>query len=466
MNNLPLNNRGPRLLALSLLTCFRYTLLFFKLLFPFRVLRWTIVLIAVLWGTGWILKQLYAWDFLIVCAIAVTGLIAFILLMLMPNQIVALASSRPVSLLGNSRHTLLVCLLVFTSLVSWGLYYSLSYSQELRAIPSLLLVIWLVISLLVQLCVLVCSRFPNGQGVIFVLSWVWLQFAYWLAMQNPLLLLLSLVTSWLLFSRWWLGWQPKKYQSNSMVTVINDAQQLTAAKQAGFLFLSGKADTWLGSRFFGAPDGWRSRRQRLLISSAFFLIAPVPAYWLMGAKDFAAFMQHALILFVMFMAATVAHGMAINFALNLRNVWLCCPGGRQHLLSVAWKLYVRELGIWTLVNISLALAIEFIWGQWHGVEIWLYAVVFILLINAVSFFLVLWIYQRTQGSLLWCNWVCGLTVLLWMVLFMATGLLFPLPFNWTGITTAWIWLPPLILLVLLYLPVRAGFSRMDLVRMV
>ncbi|WP_039915275.1 hypothetical protein [Cellvibrio mixtus] len=466
MNNLPLNNQGPRLLVLSLLAGFRYALLFFKLLFPLRILRWTVVLIVVLWGTGWILEQLYAWDFLIVLAIAITVLMTFIFLTLIPNQFIALASSRPVGLLGNTRHTLLICLLVLASLINGVLYGVLSFSQELSAIQSLPLVIWLLVSLLLQLCVLVCSRWPNGQGVIFILAWVWLQFGYWLAMQNPLLLLLGWLASWFLFSRWWLVWQPKKYLPNSMVAVINDAQQLAVAKQAGFLFRSGKADTWLGSRFFGAPDGWHSRRQRLLVASAFFLVAPIPAHLLMGEKDFAAFMQYALILFVMFMAATVAHGMAINFALNLRNVWLCCPGGRQHLLSVAWKLYAREIGIWTLVNISLALAIEFIWGQWHGVEIWLYAVVFILLINAVSFFLVLWIYQRTQGSLPWCNWVCGFTVLLWMVLFIATGLLFPLPFNWAGITAAWIWLPPLMLLVLLYSSVRADFSRMDLVRMV
>lgn len=448
----------------SLLNFWQHTALFFKLLIPLNVLRWVLAFVAILWVLALLLEPSSDWGFVRAIAMAVTGLMAFLLLMLIPNQVIALSSSRPVSLLGNSRHTMLICLLVFASLISWIMYWALNFEQDLSAVPSLILVIWLMVSLLLQLCVLVCSRWPNGQGLIFILAWVWVQVADWFLTLNPLLLSLAWLASWLLFFRWWLRWQPKKYQPNSMVAVINDSQAAAVARNAGFLWQPGKADTWLGSRFFGAPDSWRSRRQRLLVGGLIFLLTPIPGYWMIGKEQLEALILYALIPFLMFMSGSIAQGMAVNFIRNLRSVWLYYPGTRQSMLNLAWRLYVREMGIWVLLMFGLASVIELFWGQGHDARIWLYSVVTIFLMNSVSFYLAWWVYLRSQGSLLWCNWIGGVAVMLLMMLFIATGLLFPLPFDWQGISIAWTWLPQLILIALLYNSVRSGFSRMNFVR--
>jgi len=448
----------------SLIHFRQYTALFFKLLMPLNVLRWILVFTATLWALALLLRTSSDWDFLFAIAMAISGLMAFLLLMLIPNQIIALASSRPVSLLGNSHSTLLIILMVSASVIGWIICLSIMSNQESRQIPSLSLVVLLIVSLLLQLCVFIRSRWENNWFFIFVAAWIWMKLGVWLTELHPLLLVLALVVSWLVFARWWLQWRPKKYQPNSMLTVINDSQQAAAARNAGFLFQSGNADTWLGSRFFGVPDGWRSRRQRLFVESIIFLLLPFPLYWLMGKDQLEALIQSALILFVMFVSGSVAQGMAVNFIRNLHSVWLYCPGSRQNILNLVWKLYVREMGVWMLLTFGLALAIEFFWAQGRDAEIWLYSVVTILLMNTGSFYLALWLYLRSKGSLRWCNWIGGIAVMLLMTLFIATGLLFPLPFDWKGISIAWTWLSQLVLLGLLYKPVRSGFSRMSFVR--
>lgn len=443
----------------------QYAALFFKLLLPLNVLRWVVVITAVVWGVALWLRA-SDWGFLLAIAAAITVLMTFLLLMLIPNQVIALASSRPVSLLGNSRHTLLIFLFLVSTIISLVLHWSLTFSEDLKTIPSLIFVVLVMISLLLQVSVLIGSFWPNAQFLVLMSSWLWLQIATWLTTQNPLLLVLAWCLGWLCFSRWWLQWQPKKYQPNFMVAAINDAQQAAAARNAGFLFQSGHAYTWLGSRFFGVPDGWRSRSRRLLISGFIFLLAPIPLYWFMGKFQLEALIRYVLIPFVMFMSVSIAQGIASNFIRNLHSVWLYFPGRRSAILSIAWKLYVREVGFSILLTFGLGLVIELLWMEMRELEIWACSLLTTVLMNTTSFYLAWCVYLRSKGSLFWCNFIGGVVVMVLMLLFLATELLFPLPFDWKGISIAWILLAQLILIALLYKSVRSGFSRMSFVRVV
>ena len=447
----------------SLIHFRQYAALFFKLLLPLNVLRWVFAVTAVVWAVALWLRA-SDWGFLLAIAAAVTGLMTFLLLMLIPNQVIALASSRPVSLLGNSRHTLLIFLFLVSTIISLVLHCSLTFSEDLKTIPSSIFVVLVMISLLLQVSVLIGSFWPNAQFLVLMSSWLWLQIATWLTTQNPLLLVLVWCLAWLCFSRWWLQWQPKKYQPNFMVAAINDAQQAAAARNAGFLFQSGDADTWLGSRFFGAPDGWRSRSKRLFISGFILLLTPIPLYWFMGELQFEALIRYVLIPFVMFMSVSIAQEMASNFIRNLHSVWLYFPDGRSAMLSIAWRLYVREVGFSTLLIFGLGLVIELVWMGVRELEIWVYSLLTTVLINTASFYLAWWVYLRSQGSLFWWNFTGSVAVMILIALFVATGLLFPLPFDWKGIAIVWTWLPQLILIALLYKSVRSGFSRMNFVR--
>ena len=134
------------------------------------------------------------------------------------------------------------------------------------------------------------------------------------------------------------------------------------------------------------------------------------------------------------------------------------------MLSVALKLYVREVGIRTLLTFGLALVIEFVWVKANDLEFWAYAFATTMLMNMICFYLAWWVHLRSQGSLLWSLFASWVAVLILMALFVATGLLFPLPFDWKGISIVWILLAQLILIALLFKSLRSGFSRMNFVR--
>jgi hypothetical protein len=447
----------------SLIHFRQYAALFFKLLLPLNVLRWIFAVTAVIWGVALWLRA-SDWGFLLGIAAAITGLIAFLLLMLIPMQVIALASSRPVSLLRNSRSILLVILIGSSVAISCAFYSVTATRYEPIQLPSLSLVVWLIVSLLLQLCVFIRGRWESNWFFVLVLAWVWMKIGLWLTEVHPLLLLSALSLSWLVFARWWLQWRPKKYRPSILTEVISDSESAGSQSKLAFLFQSGKADTWIGSRLFGLPDGARARNKRLLLGGLIFLSGQIPVYFYIGNEPDEALIRYALIQFVIWTSVLVAQGMAANFIRNLHGVWLYCSGGRQSMLSVALKLYVREVGIRTLLTFGLALVIEFVWVKANDLEFWAYAFATTMLMNMICFYLAWWVHLRSQGSLLWSLFASGVAVLMLMALFVATGLLFPLPFDWKGISIVWILLAQLILIALLYKSVRTGFSRMNFVR--
>jgi hypothetical protein len=447
----------------SLIHFRQYAALFFKLLLPLNVLRWIFAVTAVIWGVALWLRA-SDWGFLLGIAAAITGLIAFLLLILIPMQVIALASSRPVSLLRNSRSILLVILIGSSVAISCAFYSVTATRYEPIQLPSLSLVVWLIVSLLLQLCVFIRSRWESNWFFVLVLAWVWMKIGLWLTEVHPLLLLSALSLSWLVFARWWLQWRPKKYRPSILTEVISDSESAGSQSKLAFLFQSGKADTWIGSQLLGVPDGGLARNKRLLLGGLIFLLTQIPVYVFIGKEQIEALIRYALIPFVMFMSISAAQGVAANFIRNLHGVWLYCPGGRQGMLSVALKLYVREVGIRMLLTFGLALVIELVWVKANDLEVWAYTFATTMLMNMICFYLAWWVHLRSQGSLLWSFFASSVAVLMLMALFVATGLLFPLPFDWKGISIVWILLAQLILIALLYKSVRSGFSRMNFVR--
>lgn len=444
----------------SLIHFRQYAALFFKLLLPLNVLRWVVVVTAVIWGVALWLRA-SDWGFLLAIAAAITGLIAFLLLILIPMQVIALASSRPVSLLRNSRLMLLVILIGSSLAISCAFYSVIATRQESIQLPSLSLVMWLIVSLLLQLCVFIRSRWENNWFFVLVLAGAWMKIGLWLTEVHPLLLLSALILSWLVFARWWLQWRPKKYRPTILTEVISDSEQVDRQSKLAFLFQSGKADTWIGSRLLGVPDGARARNKRLMLGGLIFLLTQIPVYVFFSKEQLEALIRYALIPFVMFYSASVAQGIASNFTRNLLGVWLYCPEGRQGMLSVALKLYVREVGIRMLLTFGLALVIELVLVKANDLQVWAYSFATTILMNMVSFYLAWWVHLRSQGSVLWPNFIGGVAVLALIIFFSATGLLFP---HWNSISIVWVLLAQLILIALLYNSVRSGFSRMNFVR--
>ena len=437
----------------------------FKVLFPLRVVRWLFWFSLLSIALAQLLVPLMGWDWFNGIAMIGIFLSVFVSFVIIPFQVIALATSRPITLLGNNRRWLLVAIMVMGLLFSLAIYWSINKVPQLGH-PVSLLVVWLMVSVLLQLTVWICSRWAGVHGFIFILNATFGHIALWLNERHPTELLITLVVSWALFSYWWLHWQPIKYQSSNIFMSGMELQKRQAESIFGSRMMSGVGHSWVGSRLLGAPDGWFARCKRALSALSILIFFPLPFFMVMEPQKFMPLIQFGAVIFLLVMAGAVSQGIASSFFRNVRSIWLCNSGDRASLFSTAWRCYLRESGPWTLSLIALAMVVEIIFSSWRGIEIWLLFLLSITLIQTLAFYLVWFIYQKTAASFLWCSWVCGLVFLAWLYLICATGLLFPLPFEWQGISTLWIWAPELLAIAVLHKKVRAGFSNMDLLRVV
>lgn len=435
----------------------------FKVMFPVKLLRWlicfslvSIVLVQVLAPVVW-------WSGALMFATIILSI--FVSFVIIPFQVIALATSRPIMLLGDSRRWLLLTLVLIGFLFSLALYKSI-YALPKATFSISLLVIWLMVSILLQLSILICSRWPGIHGFIFMLNMTFSHIAVWLGERHPVELLAAVIVSWGLFGYWWLHWLPGKYQKSKMFLPAVEQQKHQAESLLGSHMMTGRAHSWIGSRLFGAPDGWLVRGKRMLGSLAILIMFSLPIIFVMERESFIQIIHFGVVVFLLVMAGAVSQGIASGFFRNLRNIWLCTSGDRSALFPILWRCYWRESAPWALLLIAIAVSLEIIFDAWRGIETWLLLTLSVVLIQTVVFYLVWFIYQKTAASFLWCNWVCGLVFLVWIYSICATGLLFQLPFNWQGISTLWIWLPEILVIAALHNKVRAGFCKMDLLRVV
>lgn len=437
----------------------------FKVFFPLKLMRWLLVLSIFVYIFGTVLKLLLGWDW--VNAIVMIGVLSNVLVsfVIIPSQVIALATSRSVTLLGDSRKTLLVTLLLMCFLCSVALYWSMNLiGRESFAIS--FFIILLMASVLLQLSVWVCSRWPGMQGFIFIANVFFADIASWLGGFHPAVVLMVLAASWIGFAYWWMRWQPAKYQANNAMFSGVELQKRRIENGIGLHVVSVRAHSWLGSRLFGTSDGWRARLLRVISKLAFSTIFFIPFILLSDREKFISAIQYTAAIFLLVMVIAVSQDVATNFFRNLRSIWLCSAGDRASLFSVAWRAYWRELLPWMLLFASLALVFELVFGIWRIDGIWLLFLVSVLLMQTVIFYLVWFVYQRTAASYIWCNWVCGVVCILWMYSICATGFLFQLPFEWQGISPLWLWVPEVIAITVLHKKVRNGFIKMDLLRVI
>lgn len=435
----------------------------FKVFFPLTLLRWLLVLSLASWLFALILIPLSGWDWLnaiVVVAILITLLVGFVIL---PAQLIALASSRPIILLGNSRKKLLVALIAIGFLFSLAFYWLLNIVNQSGYLPSLL-VIWLMISVLLQWSVWICSRWQGVHGFIFILNTIFVHVALWLDDHHPLMLLIALVASWAGFAYWWMRWRPVKYQSTNLILSVAELQKRRLERGGGLHVISGRARTWLGSRLLGAPDGHSARARRIGGALAMAMLFPIPFLFVMELEKSIAVIKYASLFFLIVMTLGVSKTIAGSFFRNMRCIWLYSASDRRNLFSLVWWAYWREILPWTAASIMLATALDLIFGVWRGAEILLLIIGSILLMQSLIFYLTWFIYQRTSAGFSWWSWVCSLMCLVWFFTAFSTGLLMDLPFEFQGISHVWLWAPELVAIAALHKKVRNGFTKMDLLR--
>lgn len=432
----------------------------FKLLFPSVILRWIVAMMVAIFLIAFALTELFRWQLT-----AAFALIAFINLGLIgaltiPTQMVALASSRTASYLGNARSLLLAVLLVFSVLVTLAICWGWSFTQLNHYSPLMLLGVWLMSSLMLQASVWLCSRQPGAHLFLLVFNVIIDDVIRWLELWNPLLIAFTLLMSWVVFGWWWINWRPVKYKVNPYFVGMVAQQKMVWERHSSSWFNAGPARSWLGSRLAGMPDGWVARSKRFLPRVVIATVGFIPGYIFMGDVWLKGFVH----LFVSSLAVLIVPGMLSNYALNLRRIWLYSAGSRNDFFSLLQKRFWFDVVPISIVSILITFNLDLLWGSWRGTEAWLYFLLSLFLLQLLSFHLFWWVYQRTQASLLWPNLVCGVLVLWWSLMSIATGFLMKFPVGWQDLSPLWIVIPELVLLALLYKPVRLGFVKVNFAR--
>lgn len=432
----------------------------FKLLFPSVILRWIVALMLATFFVAFALTEFLQWGLSGAIGLIACINLGLICALTIPTQMVALASSRTASYLGNTRSLLLFFLLVFSVLVSLVICWGWDFTQLNHYSPLMLLGVWWMPSLMLQLSVWLCSRQPGAHLFLLVFNMILDDVSRWFEVLNPLLIAFTLLMSWVVFAYWWINWRPGKYKVNPFFIGMIARHKMRWEQHSNSWFYAGPGKSWLGSRLVGMPDGWVARSKRFFPRVLIAALGFIPGYIFMGDAWLKGFGH----LFISSLSVLMVPAVLSNYSLNLRRIWLYSSGSRNEFFSLLQKCFWFDLIPISLVSIFITFNLDLFSGSWRGAESWLYFLLSALLLQLLAFHVFWWVYQRTQSSLVWCNVVCGGLVLWWYLMSMATGFLLKLPFAWQGISPLWIVIPELVLLALFYKPVRSGFARVNFAR--
>lgn len=429
-----------------------------KLLLPTFGGRLVATLLSVIFLVAFCLTELLGRDWIGIFAALAAIPLTLICGMLMPLQMVALASSKTASYLHSPRPFLLAIYSVFGVLLSAIICWFWNLSQLNHFSPQMFFVVWLVVSLVLQLNVCICSRWPHG-GFFLLLVFAFLdEIMKALAPFHVSYIALSALFSWLAFANWWINWKPAKYKVNPMFVDALAREQMVWGHGDSAWFAKASAQSWIGSRLTGVPDGLLARAQHVLPKFFLGALGFLPGYFLMGGEWLRSFG----FLFLMVSGGFVAQIMLLGHGLNLRRIWLYSSGSRKGLFALLYCRFWSDVLPLTLLLIALAVVLG---SSWNSLTDWLYFLLSLFLLQALAFHVYWWAYQRSLTNPLLPTLVGMALVCWWFLMSFATGFLIQGREGWPSISPLWIVIPELVLLLLLYRPVRTGFAKVDFARL-
>lgn len=186
----------------------------------------------------------------------------------------------------------------------------------------------------------------------------------------------------------------------------------------------------------------------------------MPGYFLLGGDWLLGFGYMFLMAGGGFFAMLVLMG----YGMNVHRIWLYSPGDRRALFNYLHSRFWSSVLPVTLVLVLTGALANLFWKNWHSLADGLMFVASLLLLLSLCFHLYWWLYQRLGANQVLLSLACGGLVLWWFLMSIASGFLIKGPASWPAISPLWILIPEVVLLVLLYKPVRRGFATVNLQR--
>lgn len=431
-----------------------------KMLFPSAVIRWLMLLMLAILILGFALTELLAVHLIGIVAAMLGSPLVLIGMVTIPTQMVALASNRVTVFFPRLRSIVLVLYWLISLLLSVTICWVWDSSQLNHFSLHMFLAVWLTTSLIFQASVWLCTLSQVTHFLLFAIYLMLGDIFTWLENFNPIYVASFVLISWCLFASWWFSWKPAKYKVNPFfVGTVKHAITLSEQNHRSW-FYRGNANSWLGSRLTGAGDSWLARSKRILPKLGTVPLSFVPGYFLLGDEWLRGF----VFLSCFAGCGIVAPVILVNYGLNLNRIWLCSPGSRSELLCILQKRFWLDLLLPCAALLFVGFCVSFFWGPTHDLDAWLYFLLSLFLLYWLAFYFHWWLYQRTQGNLMWTNLVSMALAFGWFLMSIATGFLVKWPVTVPVISPLWIVIPELVLLLLLYKPVQRGFALVNFAR--
>lgn len=390
------------------------------LMFPLRITRWIMLGALVLAVMGGLLLWLIESPVVLMVSAAIASAIVVLINMMVPAQMLSLASSKQLLWIPGLRRKTFIILFSLYGLTA--LLISLLFSFSYKAFPFVtgLGVALTFVAVIAALMLMASVYFQGFQPFIAVLIWVLYFAAEQLLLVNVLISYALGALIWSILYFWWARWMPQKYFLNHMT--ISPAKLREAKdQQAGLVqslgyWMSAVPRSLCGSILSGASDGYRALLKYELgqLVSVLFMVLIFSYFFRDAPKE--GFLRMIPFFVITFMVARNVH-IQLLFYRNLHRVWMYYGGSRIGLFHYVEKQYALNIGLayGSLVLMMLILNAQL--GS-EALPIWLlgFGVAIGMLFTTQLFYLGWVIYQKTTASMVWLGWLAGIITMLFLLL--------------------------------------------------
>lgn len=288
----------------------------------------------------------------------------FLVCLLMPSQMVSLASSRQLSLLGDIKRKLLCIYMSF--IVFFSGLITLIVSHKIKAVlePSVFCIIFIFTVALTGFALWAAIKKPGLQNLIYILMPFYIGGAQKLQSLPLGYLIVFTVCALLLFSMAWLRWVPEKYQANMFCLSPQEWQKLytwqlpwRSIRQLFF----GKA-TLFSQLLWGTSDVWWREILRYLLG---IIWLPLGLYFVVevsGSHMPTLFFGPPASIWMLIMISVVGIASIESIYRGLKKIWLIYPYSRAQLFNyLEWVFFRRQIAC-ALIALSIWLLTAWCFG--------------------------------------------------------------------------------------------------------
>lgn len=390
------------------------------LMFPLRLTRWLMLGALALAALGGLLLWLIELPVVLMVSAGVVSAIVILISMMVPAQMLSLASSKQLFWIPGLRRKTFIILFGLYGLTALLVSLLLSFAPKAFPFVTGLGVALTFVAVIAALMLMASVYFQGFQPFIAVLIWVLYFAAEQLLLVNALISYALGALIWSILYFWWTRWMPQKYFLNHMTispAKLREAKdQQTGLVQSLAYWMSSVPRSLCGTILSGSSDGFKAllKYEFGQLVSVLFMILIFSYFFRDVPKE--GFLKMIPFFVITFMAARNVQIQLLCYR-NLHRVWMYYGGSRISLFHYVEKHYALNIGLayGALVLMMLILNAQ-LGSKALPISLLGFGVAIGVLFTTQLFYLGWVIYQKTTASMVWLGWLTGIITMLFLLL--------------------------------------------------